>query len=241
MNEELAIAEVEAFLRDLQRFDSSGGNSFVVEGRRPELVQAEEAINARRPLIEEIAAEVSLKEIDRLRDHSASWWYKTYAAAQELKGVLLGRERREAVMGDSGPKLSANNLHPWVWTEAAPRWDAGFYRDAVQSAATRIFDVELPKKLGVRPSSNPADLFAAFAPDRKKGTVLRFPDIDPDDPTWANVHKGAMHVGQGCVASIRNPRTHRLSVGQEQTVLEELATLSLLARWVDDAEAVPAI
>ena len=85
------------------------------------------------------------------------------------------------------------------------RWEAGFYRDAVKAAATRIFDVELPRKLGVQPSRNPADLFAAFAPDKTTGIVLRFKDIDPADATWASVHRGTMLVGQGCVAAIRNP------------------------------------
>ena len=162
------------------------------------------------------------------------------APAAQLVAAVNRREEVATALGPSGPSLAAAELHPWVWEEAAPRWDAGFYRDAVQAAATRIFDVELPKKLGVQPSKDPAGLFAAFAPDKTSGTVLRFPDLDPTDASWASVHRGTMLVGQGCVMAIRNPRTHRLAVSEDQVTLEELATLSLLARWIDDAEAVPA-
>ena len=162
-------------------------------------------------------------------------------AIDELVGILQGRAKFAQILGQAGPKLAAEDMHPWVWEEAAPRWDAGFYRDAVQSAATRIFDVELPKKLGLQPVKDPADLFAAFAPDRPASKpTLRFPDIDPTDPSWESVHRGAMLVGQGCVKGIRNPRTHRLEVREDQVALEELATLSLLARWIQDADLIPA-
>ncbi len=129
-------------------------------------------------------------------------------------------------------------MHPWVWEEAAPRWDAGFFRDAVQAAATRIFDDELPRKLKRSRQRIPSSLFAAFAPDRV-GPKLRFPDLDENDPSWESSHRGAMLIGQGCVRGIRNPRTHRLEVREDQATLEELATLSLLARWIDDAELKP--
>ena len=138
-------------------------------------------------------------------------------------------------LGPAGPKLAAAEMHPWVWEEAASRWEAGFFRDAVQAAATRIFDVELPKKLGVQPSKDPAGLFAAFAPDKTGATVLRFSDVDPANASWASLHRGTMLFGQGSVMAIRNPRTHRLEVREDQAALEELAALSLLARWIDDA------
>jgi hypothetical protein len=35
--------------------------------------------------------------------------------------------------------------------------------------------------------------------------------------------------------AIRNPRTHRPDVNEDQVALEELAAPSLLARWIDDA------
>lgn len=46
-----------------------------------------------------------------------------------------------------------------------------------------------------------------------------------------------MQLGAGCFAGIRNPATHedRLDL-TEQVALEQLATLSLLARWIDNCE-----
>jgi hypothetical protein len=53
------------------------------------------------------------------------------------------------VLDPEGPKLAATKRHHLVWEAAAPRWDAKFYRDAVQAAAAQIIDVQPPAKMGV--------------------------------------------------------------------------------------------
>ena len=71
---------------------------------------------------------------------------------------------------------------------------------------------------------------------------LRFLRIDrnerPDD--WTSAHEGAMHLGMGCAQGIRNPQAHPSDDITEQEALEQLAALSVLARWVDACEPVPA-
>jgi hypothetical protein len=240
MDAELALEQVNEFLNlcDTSIVIQDGDLEYYGRGQWQ---QIDRAITQKLVVVEPIAQEIAPWLVPSLRENDMVIMHqKKRAAAVELQAHLQQADLVDRVMGPTGPRLAAAELHPWVWEEAAPRWDAGFYRDAVQAAATRIFDVELPRKLGVQPQPNPADLFSAFAPDRKTGTLLRFTDMDPTDAGWASVHRGTMLVGQGCVAAIRNPRTHRLAVREEQVVLEELATLSLLARWIDDAEAVPA-
>ena len=71
---------------------------------------------------------------------------------------------------------------------------------------------------------------------------LRFSHISrveqPDD--WTSAHEGAMHLGMGCAQGIRNPQAHPSAEIGEQESLEQLAALSVLARWVDACEVVNA-
>jgi hypothetical protein len=239
MDPELARQRVQTFYDQLQIskaiYDGTIGESYLDV---PAFKEAERQINEQIALVERIAAEFDSGLAQKIRTNSKIGWehYVKVDACEEILGRLKLAEEEAQIFGVKGPQLSATMMHPWVWEEAAPRWDARFFRDAVQAAATRIFDVELPKKLQVQPTSNPADLFAAFAPDRKSGVVLRVTDIASNDASWASVHRGTMLIGQGCVAAIRNPRTHRLAIKEDQVALEELATLSLLARWIDDAD-----
>jgi hypothetical protein len=77
------------------------------------------------------------------------------------------------------------------------------------------------------------DLFSKDDP--KEGMPrLRFPDVDRQDPkTWDTLHQGVLHFTKGAFLALRNPRSHHISVSDEQQALEELATFSLIARWID--------
>ena len=47
-----------------------------------------------------------------------------------------------------------------------------------------------------------------------------------------------MYLGMGCAQGIRNPRAHPSDDVTEQEALEQLAALTVLARWVDECEVV---
>ena len=72
---------------------------------------------------------------------------------------------------------------------------------------------------------------------------LRFQQYDreKEEATWKSAHEGAKFFGMGCAMRIRNLIAHP-NVGEggmdEQEALERLAALSLLARWVEEAEVV---
>jgi hypothetical protein len=79
--------------------------------------------------------------------------------------------------------------------------------------------------------------FSDKAPEVGKAR-LRFNDI-LDDQTRDSMRQGAMNFGSGCFAAIRNPLGHLPNDEvelDEQTALERLASLSLLARWIDEAD-----
>lgn len=59
---------------------------------------------------------------------------------------------------------------------------------------------------------------------------------DDGGKTYKNVQRGAIAFAEGVFAGIRNPLSHEFGHDlTEQQALEYLAALSVLARWVDDA------
>lgn len=49
---------------------------------------------------------------------------------------------------------------------------------------------------------------------------------------------GILNMAQGVFSAIRNPATHRTQDLERQEALEQLATPSALARWIDRCELI---
>lgn len=64
---------------------------------------------------------------------------------------------------------------------------------------------------------------------------LRLPG-DRSSLTWKSRQRGARALAQGCYAGLRNVVAHDDPDWSEQEALEALACLSVLARWIDEAE-----
>ena len=151
----------------------------------------------------------------------------------ELLGYIENELTIQALEGLTGPQLSASRMHPWVWGNAASLWDGGHHRQAVQTAASAIFDVQLPAKLGMPQGTKPEQLVGqAFD---EQGPRLKLDGIAPGND-WANAYQGAMHLGFSCAKLVRNLGTHHVTApADEDILLEELAMLSRFARLVDSA------
>ena len=204
-----------------------------------------------QPLVEKIAREIDPGSAAKL---GSAWsngllaWSLEGAIATTVRliGILEGQDDYERIFGPVGPTLAANRLHPWVWGAAANLWDDGHYIAAVDAAAKKV-ELQTQKKLRASKRRSGADLFAqAFSLDDPKpdSPRLRFPDIDRAEAqeTWNSAHMGAQHLGMGCVKGIRNPLAHpsedtgEIGEDEKQEALEQLAALSVLARWVDACE-----
>lgn len=70
------------------------------------------------------------------------------------------------------------------------------------------------------------------APDKPR---LRWPG-EPSDRNVKSMNDGLRLFAPGIQLTIRNPATHLLRDLSEQEATEQLATLSLLARWVDECQ-----
>lgn len=156
-----------------------------------------------------------------------------------LQAVLEDLEEREKV--PDLPGLGPADFHPWVAESAAPLWQDGHRRQAVQAAAS-VVENRLRAKTGVHQGSIASLAASAFSPDEPKpgSPRLRFAGFDPvGSDGWNSAHEGAGAFGRGCFLRIRNLYTHH-NGETEQEDLEALAALSLLARWIEAAEVVKA-
>ena len=241
----MGLADPEAAMTALREFRALlvADERDLRDGRRRE---STEHLFGMQPLIERIASEVDPNGVDLLKGRTrplvGGWtWSDAITQLDRLIGTLERQPDFQQIFGPVGPTLAARGLHTWVWSAAASLWDDGYYEPAVHQAGLAV---QLQTQLKVsRRDLHGKDLYAqAFSVKEPTSKMprLRFPHIDrderPDD--WASAHEGAMHFGMGCAQGIRNPQAHPSDEITEQEALEQLAALSVLARWVDECEAV---
>jgi hypothetical protein len=155
--------------------------------------------------------------------------------------ALLAAVRTEVeVTNPTAPAVDLNALHPWVSASSASLWSYGEHRQAVGEAA-RTIEVNLRAKLGLASGTGVPLVTGAFSKEAPKQGAprLRFSEFTEGSENWMNAHEGAMSFGRGCMMRVRNLYQHG-EEPSEQEALEALAALSLLARWIDQAEVVAA-
>jgi len=142
---------------------------------------------------------------------------------------------------DDSPRISAASLHPLIWTAAEAQWSTGHrHRHEAVLAAAKAVNSHLQSKMD-RKDISEGDLVRQSLSEKAPTPGeprLRYPSITADR-TRESVHQGFSDFGSGCFSAIRNPIGHRPNEEvelDEQTALERLAALSLLARWIDEAE-----
>jgi Protein of unknown function (Hypoth_ymh) len=235
---EAAFAKVRGFIALLEEnyniYNAIGSTS----PENPQLRESDNRIQEQLPLIMRIAERADPELADMLKKDSFGWpYYRVREASRQLAALLDSLEEAEQILGPVGPKLATANLHPWIWNAAVILWDDGHRREAVQAATVALFDSHLPAKLGVPAKPSAKDLVAqAFStdPPTAGSPRLRLDDYPDPSPSWTSQHDGAKFFGMGCAQLIRNLVTHGAQP-DEQTALEQLASLSLLARLIERA------
>lgn len=212
-----------------------GDETGLIQGEVPEVG---DKLRERLPLIRRILDEFEPGWGEGLYPSGSDWpWGGVRNVVLNAIGQLQTRQEAEELLGPQGPKLSAGNLHPWVWEAAAKLWENGYRREAIQKAATRV-DRQLQVKLNRHDVSGDDLVKQAFSPEpaSEDKPRLRLPGYKPGSKDFMSAHAGAMQFGAGCMMAIRNLATHDLNEPDEQVALEQLAALSVLARWIDDAK-----
>lgn len=236
-----AIKSLKEFINatDQVAYDNSRNSGVVMLGthqRMPDSKSAELAYVAEQILDRALPQWRSADDRPADAKQKSRWKHLRDWSARGISALERETELREK-LGDTAPKLSASDLHPWVWSGAASLWQSGHFRSAVEDAAKKV-NAETQNKVGRRDISE-SDLFKqAFsldAPKAGKARLRRVPDDGSD--TYKSMQRGAMALAEGIYAGIRNPFNHEDPKDiSEQVALEHLAALSVLARWVDESE-----
>jgi len=241
VNIELAILQLEEYQSLLERgeqiYQSSPQYRWVND---PNYKDVESDLISRRILIEQIMHELGGDLLARFKTRSLTSWphRNEVVPVGETLGLLKNRDVSNAIFGPVGPKLAANQFHPWIWNAAVSLWSDGHFSHAVSAASTALFDEHLPAKLGVVKTGGISDrITKAFSSDAPLSGEprLRFKDLTKGSNDWTSAHEGAKFFGRGCAMGIRNVTSHGAKPNEQQA-LEALAALSLLARWIDEAE-----
>lgn len=157
-------------------------------------------------------------------------------AINEALAILTQREELARLVGPTGPRLSASELHSAIWGAAAALWDDGHYRAAVQTASTCLEGILQGVAGPAVAGENLASLFSP-TPSSAREPRLRIRELSQDSRTWRSVHEGAAALVRGAFMAVRNLVSHPGSPDPTQAeALEMLAILSYVARLVDAAD-----
>ena len=120
--------------------------------------------------------------------------------------ILATREELAEVTGPVGPRLSASELHRVIWGSAAPLWDDGHYRSAVQAAGGAL-EAKLQAIAGPGVSGQDLAILFSLKDPTPASPRLRLRDIDTDpaSKTRTSAHEGAAFLVRGRVHGCPQP------------------------------------
>ncbi|MFI5736075.1 TIGR02391 family protein [Kribbella sp. NPDC051587] len=160
------------------------------------------------------------------------------AVAEAALGVALDAALVKTNLAPDAPAVGADHFHPSIWAAAEAIWTTGRYRVAV-GAATTSLSAHIAQRTGSALSDR-ALVQSVFAPGIPTPTQprLHFVKEGAATDTWKSRQDGLHLIAQGAFAGIRNIAAHTADEWTEQYALEQLAVLSVIARWADETELV---
>jgi hypothetical protein len=202
----------------------------------PQKQKAAQALLAATPQAEQIVSQRYRLDnglVKQLRDWDHLLIEHGQGIARQAIGLLRTEEETAERLGPAGPKMRADDLHTVVWNAAAKLWSDGHYTEAVKRAAT-FLNAHVAARLDRHDVSDASLMREAFSsnPPEAGRTRLRWPG-DASDLTVKSMNDGLRNYAVGVFMAIRNVTTHDTNDLEPQLALEQLAALSLLARWID--------
>lgn len=239
---EAFLAEFQSIAEKANDFERGSRNDY---WEHPAWVKLDHEVQGRLHAAKALVAAIAPEMTDRMepdRDVYEIDWANAVEVCIRVRGTIRHMEEIATIIGPSGPSIAAGRLHHWVWEAAATAWDAGLRRSAVQSAGARV-DHETQVKLR-RMDLTGVDLarqaWTADDPEPGKARLRPVGFGDRGSKSYSSALDGARDFHAGAMARIRNPATHGVEEFDEQEALEQLAALSVLARWIDAADVVSA-
>jgi uncharacterized protein (TIGR02391 family) len=232
VNIEWALARLEAYSSDFANYREFPSESRDEE-MRAGLVKDQVAVEA-------ILAKLGFSLFGVYDFDNVHGWSDGRDNVLRAIAMLRDQEEIEANVGPIGPVVAAGNLHSVVWDAAVKLWNDGHFGQAVQRAAT-FLSAHVKDRVGRHDIQDVPLMQQAFSsgePEQGKSR-LRWPG-DPSNLTVKSMNDGLRQLAPGIFMTIRNTATHSTDETPEHEALEQLATLSLLARWIDSCELVEA-
>lgn len=165
---------------------------------------------------------------------------RLYEFARESEAAIRARtllDREEEMLdnlGDSDAIFTASRFHPWVWEPSRSLWASGHFRSALQTAGTAL-DGQLQVLAGRSDVAGVALVRELLSekPAEPQRPRLAVPVTGSDDND-RSLRQGLRALGEAAFMLVRNLRTHRLDELSEQEALEQMAILSLFARYAEE-------
>lgn len=235
LNTDWALEELDRFItQTVMTNNSFSANGIVSISNKSSTAASDADVAKQAQIVEQILDRVLPRWRTEIELSKINRWTRHREAAIRAREEIVRREEMRTNLGDDAPEISAADLHPWVWSGARSLWQSGHFRSAVEDAAKKV-NAETQNKLGRRDLSETKLFQEAFSEKPAEAGKPRLRRMQPDgSDTYKSVQRGAMALAEGIYAGIRNPFNHESPEDiDEQTALEYLAALSVLARWVD--------
>lgn len=154
-----------------------------------------------------------------------------------LEGLIARLEEKRAdLQGDATQvvhaALRAFDLHPRIASVVTPLYENRHYGNAVLDGAIALINF-VKEKSGRHDLDGKGLIQTVFSVNTP---ILAA--ADTSDQTGRDEQEGVMHLFEGAVMAVRNPRAHDLFEHDPQTALEYIVLLSLLAKRVEQAKRI---
>ncbi|TXN30097.1 TIGR02391 family protein [Lacisediminihabitans profunda] len=138
------------------------------------------------------------------------------------------------------PTTGVEAMHPLVWGAARKLWLDEHFQQAVAAAAEAVVGQvkALTRRNDIAETALWQEAFSNAEPTPGKPR-LRWPG-EPNDRAVKTMNDGLRQFAPGVQMTIRNSAAHGEQEMEPQDALERLATLSLLARWMERCDLVTA-
>ena len=203
-----ALQGAETLVREFGTvYDNRWGRSITSRGMdndalAPDLAKIQDEVRQKVRFARDVVAAMGELEIARRikEDKDSTMTGHGFQGARvailEAMSILAHREKLEAIVGPTGPRLVASELNPLIWGSAAALWDHGHVRQAVQTAATAL-EGELQGIAGPDVSGENLAQLLAIKPPTDTSPRLRIRGIEPDSKAWTSAHEGAAAMVRG--------------------------------------------
>lgn len=241
MDVEWALEELRRFIGLTKLRQPASGRGVVFMGDFASPVGRNADIVAAAQVVEQILDRVLPRWRTEVPDDGKERWVRHHQAAIRAVTALERQTELAERLGDNAPSISAADLHPWIWSAARSLWQSGHYREAIRAATIKI-NAETQNRVSRRDVAE-TDLFKqAYSDDPPQPGKPRLrPAGDDGGKTAKSLRRGVAALAEGCFAALRNPSSHdEIQELSEQEAVEQLATLSVLARLVDGSTTAQA-